>query len=151
MTKEDGANQAKVTLRCGFCSTLNRVLLARAEDRPACGKCKKPMLLDRPVKVHEDDFAETVLGSGAPVLVDFYADWCAPCKLVAPLIDELAREHQGRVLVAKVDTDRAQEVALEYGIRSIPTLVLFRGGQEVERSIGFEPERVRELVRRAVA
>jgi thioredoxin len=85
------------------------------------------------------------------VLVDFYADWCGPCKLVAPLVDEIAREHLGRMLVAKVDTDRAQEVALRYGIRSIPTLVLFRGGEEVERSIGFEPERVRELVRRAVA
>jgi thioredoxin len=92
-----------------------------------------------------------VLGTQAPVLVDFYADWCGPCKLVAPLVDEIAREHLGRMLVAKVDTDRAQDVALRYGIRSIPTLVLFRGGEEVERSIGFEPERVRELVRRAVA
>ena len=146
-----GEVDGKVTLRCVFCDTLNRVVLARASDRPACGKCGKPMLLDRPVRVQEHDFAETVLGTQAPVLVDFYADWCGPCKLVAPLVDEIAREHLGRMLVAKVDTDRAQEVALRYGIRSIPTLVLFRGGEEVERSIGFEPERVRELVRRAVA
>jgi len=141
----------RITLRCGFCDTLNHVVLARAADRPACGKCGKPMLLDRPVKVHEQDFEQTVLGTEAPVLVDFYADWCAPCKLVAPLVDEIAQQHVGRMLVAKIDTDRAQEIAQQYGIRSIPTLVLFRGGQEVERSIGFEPERVRDLVRRAVA
>lgn len=145
------AKDRAVTLRCGFCATLNKVDLGRAEDRPQCGECTKPMLLDRPVKVTQDDFDVTVLKASVPVLVDFYADWCAPCRMVAPLVDEIAYQNIGRVLVAKVDTDRAPEIAMRYGIRSIPTLILFEGGDEVERSIGFEPERVRALVRDRVA
>jgi thioredoxin 2 len=140
-----------VNLRCGFCGTVNRVDLSRAVDRPKCGDCTKPMLLDRPVKVAQDDFERTVLKAGAPVLVDFYADWCAPCKMVAPLVDEIAHQKIGRMLVAKVDTDGAPDVAMKYGIRSIPTLILFRDGEEVERSVGFEPERVRALVDDAVS
>jgi len=109
------------------------------------------MLLDRPIKVQQDDFDRTVLGSSAPVLVDFYADWCAPCKMVAPLMDELAHEQVGKILIVKIDTDAAPDVALKYEIRSIPTLILFQDGKEVERSLGFEPERLRDLVQRAVA
>lgn len=147
------ATEAKspVTIRCGFCSALNRVDLARAADRPSCGECHKPMLLDRPIKVEQDDFQRTVLEAESPVLVDFYADWCAPCRMVAPFVDEIAQAQTGRMLVVKVDTDRAPEVATRYGIRSIPTLIVFRGGEEVERSVGFEPERVRALVQRVVA
>lgn len=141
--------ETPVTVRCGFCLTLNRVDLARAGDRPRCGECARPILLDRPVKVTEEDFDATVLGSAAPVLVDFYADWCAPCKLVVPLLDELAHEHTGEVLVAKVDTDHAPGVAQRYGIRSIPTLILFRDGAEVARSLGFEPEKVRAMTQEA--
>lgn len=141
----------RVTLRCGFCLQLNRVELARAADRPACGSCGKPMLLDRPVKVAQEDFDRTVLGADVPVLVDFYADWCGPCKMVAPLVDEIASDHIGRMLVAKVDTDRAPEVAMKYQIRSIPTIIVFRDGEEVERSLGFEPERLRALAAQAVA
>lgn len=140
-----------VTLRCSFCGTLNQVDLRRAADRPKCGDCTEPMLLDRPVKVSEDDFDRTVLESDAPVLVDFYADWCAPCKMVAPLIDEIAHDQVGKMLVAKVDTDAAPDVALRYGIRSIPTLIVFDGGEELERSMGFEPERVRALIEKVVA
>jgi len=86
-----------VTLRCNFCGTLNKVDLTRASDRPRCGDCDKPMLLDRPIKVQQDDFDRTVLESSAPVLVDFYADWCGPCKMVAPLMDELAHEQIGKI------------------------------------------------------
>jgi len=140
--------QSPVTLRCVFCDKLNRVDLGRAAQRPACGECGRPMLLDRPVKVTQEDFDRTVLQADAPVLVDFYADWCAPCRMVAPFVDEIARNNVGRMLVAKVDTDRAPEVAMQYGIRSIPTLIVFKGGAEVDRSVGFEPDRVRSLVER---
>ena len=143
--------QRPITLRCAFCDTKNRVDLTRAADRPTCGECSKPMLLDRPVKVTQDDFDDTVLKASVPVLVDFYADWCGPCKMVAPLVDELAHQHMGKILVAKVDTDRAPEVAAKYDIRSIPTLIIFRDGVEVERSMGFEPERIRTLVEAAAA
>lgn len=143
-------SKSPVTVRCQFCTKLNRVDLARAEDRPTCGECGKPMLLDRPLKVSQEDFDATVLKSTAPVLVDFYADWCGPCRMVAPFVDEIARANVGKLLVAKVDTDRAPEVAMKYGIRSIPTLIVFRDGEELERSVGFEPDRVRGLVDRVV-
>ena len=143
--------KSPITVRCAFCDTKNRVDFSRASDRSRCGECSRPILLDRPVKVTQEDFDDTVLKASIPVLVDFYADWCGPCKMVAPLMDELAQEHIGKILVAKVDTDRAPEVAAKYGIRSIPTLIVFRNGTEVERSMGFEPERLRTLAEEAVA
>lgn len=134
-----------VTLRCPFCLKLNRVDLSKAADRPKCGSCQKPLLLDRPVKVTEEDFDRTVVESEAPALVDFYADWCGPCKLMAPVLDDLAREHTGRMLVAKVDADRAPMLSQRFGIRGIPTLLAFRGGEEVGRVVGFDPGRVKDL------
>ena len=143
-------HQSRVTLRCPFCLTLNDVDLSKSGDRPKCGDCAKPLLLDRPIKVSGEDFDRTVLGSGAPVLVDFYADWCAPCKYVAPLMDELAQTHEGKLLVVKVDTDQAPDLSQKWGIRSIPTLILFKEGEEVARSVGFEPEKVRSMADEAV-
>jgi thioredoxin 2 len=142
--------RSTVTVRCPFCTTMNRIDFARAADRPKCGQCKKPILLDRPIKVEQEDFGKTVLEATAPVLVDFYADWCAPCRMVAPLVDEFARNNVGRLLVAKVDTDRAPEVASQHKIRGIPTLVLFKDGAEAARSVGYEPEKLRAMVAGAV-
>lgn len=142
--------KAHVTLRCPFCLTLNNVVFDRAKDRPACGNCEKPMLLDRPVKVTAEDFERTILSTTVPVLVDFYADWCGPCKIVAPMVDEIAGAHTGELLVAKVDSDRAQDIVQRLGIRGVPTLILFKGGEEVARSVGFEPEKIRDMVEQAV-
>lgn len=125
-----------VTLRCAFCATRNRVDMDRAAERPRCGECGRPFLLDRPVKVDGDDFRALVDDAGVPVLVDFYADWCGPCKVMAPVLDELAAERMGRVLVAKVDTDRAPRLSAELGIRGIPTLILYRDGREARRRTG---------------
>lgn len=134
-----------VRLRCPFCLKMNAIELERAASGPRCGECARPFHLDRPVRVDESDFDATVMGAGAPVLVDFYADWCAPCKIVAPFLDELAREHEGRILVAKVDTDRNPGLAARFGIRGIPTIILFRAGEEVTRSVGYEPDRLRAM------
>jgi len=139
-----------VQVRCGFCLTPNRVDLAKAEQRPRCGKCEKPMLLDRPIKVDDEDFAVTVLAAGAPVLVDFHAEWCGPCKVLAPMVDEIASDNVGRLLVAKVDTDRAVQTAATYKITSVPTLVLFQEGSEAGRTIGIMPDEIRALVESAV-
>ena len=142
---------SQVKLRCGFCLAFNTVDVERAGDRPVCSECTKPILLDRPIKVSQDDFEQTVLQSDVPVLVDFYADWCAPCKMVAPLMDEVAHQQMGKMLVVQIDTDASQDIAMRYEIRSIPTIIVFDGGEEVERSLGFEPERVRGFVEKAVA
>ena len=141
----------ELTLRCAFCRTLNGVDVEKAEQRPKCGECGRPMLLDRPVKVEEEDFDRTVLKSQVPVLVDFYADWCAPCRILAPMMDEIAGDNIGRLVVAKVDTDRAPQVSQQYGIRSIPTVVMFKGGEEVGRSVGIEPERLKAMIEAAAA
>ena len=143
--------KSKVTLRCPFCLTLNTLDLGKSADRPKCGNCKKPLLLDRPIKVGGEDFDRTVLGSEAPVLVDFYADWCAPCKYVAPLMDELAKTHEGTLLVVKIDTDQAPDLSQKWSIRSIPTVILFKDGEEVGRSVGFEPEKLRDMADEAVS
>ena len=137
------------TVRCQFCDTWNRIDAARAPDRPKCGKCGKPILLDRPLALNDDTFARTIAESDVPVLVDFYADWCGPCKMMAPIVDELARERQGSLLVAKLDTDRAQHTSMAFNIRSIPTTIVFRGGKEVARQIGATQKRgLEELLAR---
>lgn len=129
-----------LTIRCQFCETWNRVDAARAADRPKCGKCGKPMLLDRPMHLDDDTFSRTIAESDIPVLVDFYADWCGPCKMMAPYVDELARERQGTALIAKLDTDRAQRTAMQFNIRGIPTTIVFKGGKEVARQTGAVPK-----------
>lgn len=138
------------TLRCAFCRSLNRIDLQEARTGPRCESCSRPILIDRPVKVEAEDFEATVLEAGVPVLVDFYADWCGPCKLVVPLLDEIAAAERGRLLVVKIDSDRSVEQCQRYAIRSVPTILLFRDGEEVGRSLGFEPEVIRGFVADAV-
>ena len=128
-----------ITVRCQFCETWNRVVAERASDRPKCGKCGKPMLIDRPIPLNDDTFTRTITESEIPVLVDFYADWCGPCKIMAPSVDQLAAENQGKLLVAKLDTDRAQRTAQSFNIRGIPTTILFRAGKEENRLTGAAP------------
>ncbi len=130
---------ATATLRCAFCLSWNRVDVSRAADRPRCGSCSRPMLLDRPLKLDDETFDRTIGESTVPVLVDFYADWCAPCKMMAPAVDELAAKVQGRALVAKLDTDAAQRTAAAFQIRGIPTVIVFRDGKEAARQSGAMP------------
>ena len=133
-----------LTIRCQFCETWNRVDAARAADRPKCGNCSKPMLLDRPIHLNDETFTRTIEGSDVPVLVDFYADWCGPCKVMAPFVDEIAREKQGVALVAKLDTDRSQRTSMGFNIRGIPTSIVFKNGKEVARQVGAAPKKVLE-------
>jgi thioredoxin 2 len=144
------ASTKHLTIRCQFCEAWNRVDASRAVDRPKCGKCGKPMLLDRPVALNDETFARTIAESEVPVLVDFYADWCGPCKMMAPFVDELAREKQGQVLVAKLDTDRSQRTASGFNIRGIPTTIVFKAGKEAARQTGAVPKKgLEDLLNRA--
>lgn len=138
-TRTGGGSDSRVTLRCPFCGTWNRVDAARAADRPKCGHCAKPLLLDRPIHLDDESFQRTIEGSDIPVLVDFYADWCGPCKMMAPFVDQIAAKYQGRALVAKLDTDRAQRTAATFQIRGIPTVIVFKGGKEAARQTGAVP------------
>jgi thioredoxin 2 len=125
------------TVPCPFCARLNRVDLARLAAGPKCGSCKRPLLLDRPVAVSADSFDAVLAGSDAPVLVDFYADWCGPCKVLAPIVDELAHDRAGSLLVLKLDTDKHPGISERYSIRGIPTLIAFQGGKEIGRHVGL--------------
>lgn len=126
-----------VTIRCPLCEQLNRVDLSRLSDGPRCAGCKRPLLMDRPIKATEADFDQTIASASVPVLVDFYADWCPPCRAMAPTFDELARDRMGEVLVLKVDTDRNQELTMRFGIRGIPTVISFKDGKEHARHVGL--------------
>ena len=127
------------TVPCAFCATLNRVDLDRVEHRPRCGSCGRPMLLDRPLAISDTSFDAVITSAAVPVMVDCYADWCGPCKVMAPVLDDLARDRAGALLVVKLDTDRNPRTAERYGIRSIPTLIVFDGGREVGREVGVVP------------
>ena len=129
----------KTTIRCQFCGSWNRVDVRRAADRPKCGSCSKPMLLDRPIHLDDQSFARTIADSAVPVIVDFYADWCGPCKMMAPAVDQLAANYSGRAIVAKLDTDAAQTTSQSFQVRGIPTTIVFEGGKEIARQSGAVP------------
>ena len=130
------APEGHYTLPCAFCGRWNRIPASRAGDRPKCGECGKPILLDRPFTLTSETFHRAIEETTVPVVVDFYADWCGPCKMMAPVMDEFAGRRIGRVLVAKLDTDRAQAISQVLQIRGIPTVIRFDGGKETRRQSG---------------
>lgn len=95
----------------------------------------------KPIIVDDASFQTEVVNSPATVLVDFWAIWCGPCKMIAPIVEELAKEYDGKLKVAKMDVDANPQTAMKFGIRSIPTLLIFKGGQVVEQIIGAVPKR----------
>jgi thioredoxin 2 len=139
-------------IRCLSCGATNRVSQEAKEkiERglvPVCGRCKTPLSSDnRPVTVTDATFAAEVECSPTPVVLDVWAAWCGPCRMIAPVIDELASEMVGRVRFAKLNVDENPSTAARFNVRSIPTLLVLKGGQEVDRIVGVQPKS--EIVRR---
>ena len=139
-------------IRCPACGAMNRVAADKLAEglAPRCGRCKARLpttsLDAAPITVTDATFSQEVERSTLPVVVDMWAVWCGPCRMVAPIIDELAGEMAGRVRFAKVNVDENPATASRYGVRSIPTLLVFRDGREVDRIVGALPKA--EIARR---
>jgi thioredoxin 2 len=125
-----------VQVVCPGCLTANRVPAERLGERPSCGKCHAPLLDGRPVELREASFDAVVGRTELPVVVDFWAPWCGPCRAMAPAFEAAAAELASRVRFAKVNTDEVQSLAQRYGIRGIPTLIVFKSGREAARVSG---------------
>ncbi|HEY7202744.1 MAG TPA: thioredoxin TrxC [Methylomirabilota bacterium] len=137
-----------VMIECPACGATNRVPSdrLRAGLAPVCGKCRSPLPSGKPQTVTDASFGQDVERSPLPVLVDAWAPWCGPCHMIAPVVDQLATELAGRVRVVKLNVDDNPRTAARFGLRSIPTLLVFRDGREVDRLVGVQPKQ--EIARR---
>ena len=143
----------EMLIRCLECGTKNRMPEDRLNDRPLCGRCGAPLVIEgtsgKPVEVADASFAEEVLQAKGVVLVDCWAPWCGPCRLVAPILDDLAEQYAGKVKIAKLNVDENPATASQFDIRSIPTMLLYRGGKLIDRLVGALPKE--EIERKLLA
>jgi thioredoxin len=132
-------------ITCPNCGAKNRIDERANQMQPVCGRCKTPLTIgsaqtnSQPIKITDADF-NRVTNQDIPVLVDAWAPWCGPCRMIAPIMDELAAESNGRYLVTKLNVDENPVVSSHYQISSIPTMLIFRGGKLVDRIVGLQPK-----------
>ena len=121
---------------CSSCLTTNRVPEDKLAAGGICGKCGKPLFNKRPLELTSANFNKIIASNDLPVMVDFWAPWCGPCKVMAPVFEQAAQQLEPRMLLAKLNTENEQAIAARYGIRSIPTIAIFRGGRVIAQQAG---------------
>ena len=126
-------------INCPHCFATNHLPMDRLGDNPNCGRCKQPLFIGKPLELNLDNLANTIEKNDIPVLVDCWAPWCGPCQSFAPVFEQAAAQMEPHIRLAKLNTEAVPAIAQEWGIRSIPTLILFKDGREIQRVSGAMP------------
>jgi thioredoxin 2 len=127
----------KIKVLCSSCLVINQVDKSRLDNNPICGNCKSKLIIpDSPINITSSNFEKEVIKHPGIILLDFWATWCPPCRMIAPILNEIAREKKGEIKIGKIDTDKENSLAYEFQISSIPTLILFQNGKQINRISG---------------
>ncbi len=128
--------ERKVNVVCPYCSATNRMLSARPAQEARCGKCKQALFVGKPLQLDRANFSAHTERSAIPIVIDLWASWCAPCRMMAPLVERAAAAMEPRLRIAKLNTEEQPELAARFGVRGIPAFIAMRGGEELDRRVG---------------